>query len=94
MGLGFEWNPNKAAVNHQKHGVTFEEAATVFSDSLGATFPDPDHSDDEDRFLTIGMSNRSRLLIVSHMERNDLIRVISARQLTHHERRQYETAGI
>lgn len=90
MGLQFEWNPKKAAKNRRKHKVSFEEAATVFADPLSATFPDPDHSDEEDRYIIIGLSNRHRLLIVSHPERGDRIRIMSARELTPLERQQYE----
>lgn len=90
MGLQFEWDPQKATHNKEKHGVAFEEAATVFADPLSATFPDPDHSDDEERFVVIGMSQQHRLLMVSHTERGNRIRVISSRELTASERKQYE----
>lgn len=90
MSLKFEWDPAKAVSNLRKHKVSFHEAATVFGDEMGATVYDPDHSDEEDRFLTIGYSNRRRLLIVSHTDRNDRIRIISARTLKQNERRQYE----
>jgi uncharacterized protein len=90
MSLEFEWQPDKAAKNLQKHKVSFQEAATVFADETSATVYDPDHSDKEDRFLTIGYSNRGRLLIVSHTEREQRIRLISARLLTPAERRAYE----
>ncbi len=86
----FEWDPTKAAANLKKHGVSFSEAATVLSDSLGVTVPDPDHSLDEDRYITVGMSYRSRLLIVAHTERGDHVRIISARELTRREREAYE----
>jgi uncharacterized DUF497 family protein len=89
--MKFDWDPNKAARNLQRHGVAFEEAATVFDDVLGWTFFDPDHSQDEDRFLTIGTSNLGRLLIVAHTEEDDAIRIISAREVTRHERRDYES---
>lgn len=90
MSLEFEWEPDKAAKNLRKHQVSFQEAATVFGDGTGATVYDPDHSEAEDRFLTIGYSNRGRLLIVSHTDRNNRIRIISARPLKSSERRQYE----
>jgi uncharacterized protein len=92
MGIDFEWNPNKVTRNLRKHGVTFEEAATVFRDDLGITVPDPDHSMEEDRFITVGLSSQDRLLMIAHAERGDCIRIISARELTPRERRQYEEA--
>jgi len=88
--LEFEWDPVKAAANLRKHKVSFAEAATVFSDTLSATAPDPDHSADEDRYITIGLSHRLRLLMVAHTERGDRIRIISARELTHAERESHE----
>ena len=94
MSLKFEWNARKAARNLRRHKVSFEEAATVFSDPLSATFPDPDHSDEDDRFIIIGLSNRQRLLMISHTERVDRIRIISARELKPFERKQYEEAEI
>jgi uncharacterized DUF497 family protein len=90
MNLEFEWEPDKATKNLRKHNVSFQEAATVFGDETGATVYDPDHSGAEDRFLTIGHSNRGRLLIVSHTDRNNRIRIISARTLKPSEQRQYE----
>lgn len=90
MGLTFEWDPNKASSNLRKHGVSFVEATTVFDDPLGATVPDPIHSIDEERYLIFGMSNRSRLLVVAFVERDERIRIISARRLTLQEQRQYE----
>ena len=93
MSIDFEWDLNKAAINLRKHGVTFEEAATVFRDELSATVPDPDHSLDEDRFITVGVSSENRLLIVAHSEYGDSIRIISARELTPRERRQYGEAS-
>jgi len=88
--MEFDWDPNKAASNLRRHNVSFSEAATVFSDPLSMTVPDPDHSLDEDRSITVGLSHRSRLLIVAHTERGDRIRIISARELTRIERAQYE----
>ena len=88
--MDFEWDPDKAARNLTKHGVSFHEAATIFGDPLALTFSDPDHSDDEDRFLTFGNSDQARLLVVSHTDRDDRIRIISARPATRKERRMYE----
>jgi len=88
--LEFEWDPNKAAANLSKHEVAFEEAATVFGDSLSLTAYDPDHSQDEDRYITMGTSADGRLLIVSHTDRDDRIRIISARKATRRERKAYE----
>jgi hypothetical protein len=86
----FEWDPNKAAENRRKHGVSFHEAATVFGDPLALTYVDPDHSIEEQRFITIGMSNAIRLLILAHSDRNERIRIFSARKTTRRERTQYE----
>ena len=88
--MKFEWDETKAARNLSKHGVSFEEAKTVFDDPLYIDFYDPDHSEDEARYLIIGASNRRRLLIVSYTERNDSIRLISAREVTRNEREAYE----
>ena len=88
--MQFEWSENKAASNLSKHGVSFEEAKTVFDDPLYVDFYDPDHSEDEERYLIVGQSNRGRLLIVSYTERGDSIRLISARELTRAERSAYE----
>ncbi|MBU1262090.1 BrnT family toxin [bacterium] len=88
--MKFQWNPNKATLNFQKHKASFEEATTVFRDTLGMTAPDPDHSEEEDRCITIGLSINFRLLMVAHTERDNQIRIISARELTPTERRQYE----
>ena len=89
----FEWDPRKSASNLRKHGVSFAEAGTVFGDELSITIPDPDHSDQEDRFITIGWSNLHRLLMVAHTERGENIRIISARELTKAERKEYEEAN-
>ena len=86
----FEWDPEKAHANHEKHGVSFHEAATVFGDPLSTTFPDPDHSEGERRFVTIGASKSGALLVVAHTEDDDTLRIISARYVTRHERRFYE----
>ncbi len=88
--MQFEWDPAKAAENLQKHGVSFEEAATVFRDTLSATGPDPDHSVGEERFVTFGVSTSGRLLVVGHTEHGDIIRIISARPATPGERKLYE----
>ncbi len=88
--MRFEWNKEKAASNLAKHGVSFEEAKTVFDDPLYVDFYDPDHSEDEERYLIVGQSNRGRLLIVSYTERRDSIRLISAREVTRTEREVYE----
>ena len=88
--MRFEWNPEKAASNAAKHGVTFEEAQTVFQDDLFVTFEDPDHSQDESRFIIMGQSTRKRLLVVSYTERRNAIRLISARPATRKEHRTYE----
>jgi uncharacterized protein len=88
--MEFEWDPDKAERNHAKHGVAFPEAATILGDPLALTFYDPDHSDDEDRFLTFGLSAEGRVLVVSHTDRDDRTRIISARAATRRERRIYE----
>ena len=88
--MEFEWDPKKAAKNLRRHKVSFNEAATVFGDSLGTTVPDPDHSLAEDRYITVGMSSRRRLVMVAHTERGQRIRIISARELTRAEREAYE----
>jgi uncharacterized DUF497 family protein len=88
--LRFEWDPEKASDNLSKHGVSFEEAATVFRDPLSATGPDPDHSVGEERFVTFGVSTNSRLLVVGHIEHGDIIRIITARPAIPDERKLYE----
>lgn len=87
--MRFEWDAVKAALNLDKHGITFEEAATVFSDEFSLTFPDPD-STGEERYLIFGASTANRILVVVHAEPGDIIRIISARRLTTKERRDYE----
>jgi uncharacterized DUF497 family protein len=89
-GYLFEWDPAKAEANRRKHGVTFEEAITAFSDPFSILLPDPDHSVNEERYLVLGMSNNGRLLVISAAERTPHTRVISARRATNNERRQYE----
>jgi uncharacterized DUF497 family protein len=86
----FEWDSSKAAQNRRKHGVSFHEAATVFGDPLALTYQDPDHSVEEQRFITVGMSSVSRLLIVAHADCEESIRIISARKTTVRERTDYE----
>lgn len=88
--MNFEWDPGKAAQNRRKHGVSFREAATVFGDPLAMTYQDPDHSVEEQRFITIGMSSLGRLLIAAHADRGENIRIISARKTTLRERTDYE----
>ena len=88
--MNFEWDPGKAAQNRRKHGVSFHEAATVFGDPLAMTYQDPDHSVEEQRFITIGMSSLGRLLIAAHADRGENIRIISARKTTLRERTDYE----
>jgi uncharacterized DUF497 family protein len=87
-----EWDPKKARSNTRKHGVSFEEAVTALSDPMAATGADPDHSIGESRYVTFGVSQRGRLLVVSHTERGETIRVISARTAAKGERRIYEEA--
>ncbi len=88
--MEFEWNLDKAKINLDKHRVSFQEAATVFSDPLSVTFPDPDHSIRENRYVIIGLSKLGQILVVSHTDRGQNIRIISARKATRHERRFYE----
>jgi len=88
--MQFEWDERKAVANKRKHRVSFHEAATVFGDPMAITFLDPDHSEDEFRFLTFGMSQSNRLLVVAHADRDDGVRIISARPLTRRERGIYE----
>jgi uncharacterized DUF497 family protein len=90
VGYSFEWDPAKAASNLKDHGISFDEATTVFGDLLALNMPDPDHSEGEQRFLVLGMSSRSRLLVVAYAERPPHTRLISARPVTPKERRQYE----
>jgi len=88
--LDFTWDRDKAAANLRKHGVDFAEAATAFSDPLSIAIPDPDHSQDEPRWLLVGQSKLNRLLVVAHTEGRGEIRIISARRATRHERQVYE----
>jgi len=88
--MRFTWDARKAAANLRKHGISFEEASAVFRDTLSATGPAPDHSIGGHRFVTFGISRQSRLLVVSHTEEDDTIRIISARLATRQERKIYE----
>jgi hypothetical protein len=88
--MEFEWDEGKAASNARKHGVSFHEAATVFGDPSAVTFLDPDHSENEHRFLTFGSSRSNQLLVVAHTDRGDKVRIISARRMMKYERRIYE----
>jgi uncharacterized protein len=90
MALQFVWDARKAAANLRKPGVSFTEAAAAFGDPLSITMPDPDHSQDDDRFLLIGQSARQHLVIVAHVQRGDTIRIISARLASRRERIAYE----
>jgi uncharacterized protein len=90
MNLTFEWDANKEIQNRKKHGVSFEEAATVFDDNLSMIFYDPDHSAQEDRFVILGLSASGRLLVIAFTDRADRVRIISARKPTHKERKFYE----
>lgn len=91
MGMRFSWDTSKAVANLRKHGVSFDEASTAFGDPLSVTIPDPDHSDDESRFLLVGQSAVHRILVVVHAEWNETdIRLISARLAGRRERRTYE----
>ncbi len=93
LDLRFEWDGRKNAVNKRKHGVSFEEAQTVFHDDAALLISDPDHSEDEDRFVLLGLSATLRMLVVCHCYREDqaVIRIISARKATRSEREQYES---
>jgi len=88
--MRFEWDPKKARSNLRKHKVSFEEAATALKDPMAATGCDPDHSVGEERFITFGVSERGRLLVVAHTEENDILRIISARVASKGERKIYE----
>jgi uncharacterized DUF497 family protein len=88
--MNFDWDPKKAAANLRKHGVSFCEAATIFADPLSITSHDPDHSVMEHRFITVGLDQTGRVLLVSHTDRGDTVRIISARKTTRQERNYYE----
>jgi uncharacterized protein len=88
--MEFEWDNRKAKENVRKHDVTFQEAASIFGDPLAVTFEDPDHSSNEERYITFGLSLKQRLIIVSHTERRGRTRIISARPMDSRERKIYE----
>ncbi len=88
--MEFEWDPKKADRNKKKHGVTFHEGASVFGDPLAITFTDPDHSEDEERCITFGLSTQKRLFVVSHADRGNKTRIISVRLMA--QRKIYEEA--
>ncbi len=88
--MRFEWDTKKAQVNLKKHGIAFDEAVTAFYDPLSATFGDPDNSEKEQRYITVGFSSQGRLVVVAHTERGEDIRIISARLATSHERKRHE----
>jgi uncharacterized DUF497 family protein len=91
MPIGFEWDPIKARANARNHGISFEEACTVFDDPLSRTIDDPDHSIDEKRFTTIGHSDRQKLIVVCHCDAPTNIRIFSARPANPSEREAYES---
>ena len=91
--MKYEWDPKKAINNLEKHQVGFDEASTIFDDPLFITFLDEEHSLKEERYITIGLSNKNRLLMVAHTERIDTIRIISARKVTKNEEKFYQEAG-
>jgi uncharacterized DUF497 family protein len=93
MLVNFQWDENKARTNLAKHGVSFEEATTVFGDPLSLTIPDPAHSQVEDRLIILGHSHQRKLLVVVHTERGDNIRIISARRASRRERKGYEESN-
>jgi uncharacterized protein len=88
--MRFGWNEKKASSNVTKHGVSFEEAATVFGDPLSSTYPDPEHSLAEERFIIIGQSEQGRIIVVAHTDDGETVRLISAREATSGERKFYE----
>ena len=89
--MRFQWDERKDRANVAKHGVSFQEATTVFGDPLAGTIPDPDHSHGEPRFIMIGHSSSNRLIVVSHTEEGENFRIISAREANTHERKTYES---
>lgn len=91
--MEFEWDNRKAEENLRIHGISFPEASTVFSDFLSSTISDPLHSEAEERLVTLGYSEKQRLLVVVHTDRGDVIRIISARKATTHERKDYEQSN-
>jgi uncharacterized protein len=93
MPASFEWNPLKAKNNLLKHQVAFEEASSIFDDPQFITFLDDEHSTNEERYISIGISNKNRVLMVAHTERKDKVRIISARKATDNEKKFYQEAG-
>lgn len=93
MKPNFEWDPEKERKNLRKHEVSFEEASSIFDDLMFITVLDEEHSADEERYITIGLSNKNRLLLVAHTDRNDRIRIISARKVTKNEEKFYKETG-
>jgi uncharacterized DUF497 family protein len=93
MKLSFEWDEEKAIANLKKHGVSFDEATTVFTDPLSITIHDPDHSTDEQRYIDIGSSDQGRVLVVIYAERGSNIRIVSSRKAIRSERKLYEEAN-
>jgi len=93
MKPDFDWDPQKAESNVRKHCVTFTEAGSVFDDPMFITLLDEEHSMDEERFITIGLSDKNRLVMIAHTERENRIRIISARKATNHEEKFYQEAG-
>jgi hypothetical protein len=93
MGLRFEWDEQKARQNLKKHGVSFEEAATVFGDHLSMTVADPLHSTLEQRWVTMGLTYLGRLAVVVHTNRGNVVRLVSARKVTRREKKAYEEEG-
>jgi uncharacterized protein len=89
--MEFEWDPVKAEANRRKHGVSFQEAVSVFNDPMAITFVDPDHSDEEQRFVTIGYGASGKLLVVYHADRKGVARLIGARVGTRRERKRHES---
>jgi uncharacterized protein len=94
MQLRFEWDKRKAETNQRKHGISFDEAQSVFTDDLSIIVPDPDHPSGEDRAIIIGRSRGGHTLVVCYVERSDGIRLISARRATRAERRNYEQTDL
>jgi uncharacterized DUF497 family protein len=92
--MEFEWDETKAEANERKHGVSFTEAMAVFADPLALTGYDPDHSDEEGRYITMGSSAEGRLLVISHTDRGEKVRIISARLASRTERRDYEDGNF
>ena len=92
--MDFEWDDAKAEANERKHGVSFNEAMTAFGDPLALTGFDPDHSDEEDRYITMGTSAEGRLLVISHTDREEKVRIISASEASRRERKDYEDGSF